>query len=167
MEIYKDRIYKMENRSINIEYKEYGSWSELDKDDLKLLEAAYSAANASYAPYSKFNVGAAVLLGNGEILCGCNQENSAFPSGLCAERVALFHAGAKYPQAKILAIAVTAIQALEPTYPCGACRQVMVESEKRSNDAIKLIIGGKESVLVLNSCADILPFAFVDIPGNR
>jgi len=156
----------MGSKKIEIEYKEYDNWSDLDRDDLILLEAAYEAANASYAPYSRFNVGAAVLLDNGEILCGCNQENSAFPSGLCAERVALFHAGAKYPNAKILAIAVTAIQALEPTYPCGACRQVMVESEKRSKNAIKLIIGGKESVLVLNSCSDILPFAFNDIPGN-
>ena len=156
----------MGSKNIQIEYKEYGSWSELDRDDLKLLEAAYDAASASYAPYSKFNVGAALLLDNGEVVCGCNQENSAFPSGLCAERVALFHAGAKYPKAKILAIAVTAIQALEPTYPCGACRQVMVESEKRSKGPIKLIIGGKESVLVMKSCSDILPFAFDNIPGN-
>ena len=156
----------MVNKSLKIDYKEYKSWRELNSDDKRLLEAAYEAAKTSYAPYSKFNVGASVLLDNGEIIMGSNQENSAFPSGLCAERVALFHAGASYPEAKIVAIAVTAIQAQEPTYPCGACRQVMIEAEKRSRGAIKLIIGGKETVLVMESCSDILPFAFDDIPGN-
>ena len=152
---------------MKIEYREYSSWKELEDADRALLNSAYEAAKSSYAPYSGFNVGAAVLLDNGEIVCGTNQENSAFPSGLCAERKALFYAGAKYPNARILALAVTAIQAEEPTYPCGACRQVMIESEKRSGGAIKLIIGGKESVLVMNSCADMLPFAFNDIPGHQ
>ena len=156
----------MTSKSLKIDYKEYKSWSELDSDDKKLLDAAYEAAKSSYAPYSKFNVGAAVLLDNGEIIQGSNQENSAFPSGLCAERVALFQAGVRYPNSKIFAIAVTAIQAVEPTYPCGACRQVMIESEKRSEGPIKLIIGGKEIVLVMESCSDILPFAFNDIPCN-
>jgi len=156
----------MTNKCLKIEYKEYKSWDELKGDDRRLLDAAYEAAKGSYAPYSKFNVGAAVLLDSGEIVEGSNQENSAFPSGLCAERVALFYAGAKHPQAKVIAIAVTAIQAVEPTYPCGACRQVMIETEKRSKGAVKLIIGGKDSVLVMDSCADILPFAFDDIPNN-
>ena len=156
----------MEQKSLNIEYREYKSWDELDSADLKLLEAARTAANGSYAPYSKFNVGAAVLLDNGEIVDGSNQENSAFPSGLCAERVALFYAGARYPEAKVKAIAITALQAQEPTYPCGACRQVMIESEKRSAGDVKVIIGGKSTVLLLNSCGSLMPFAFDDIPGN-
>ena len=154
----------MEKFEINIKAERYNSITELNDSDRRLLEAANEATKSSYAPYSKFNVGAAVLLENGEIITGSNQENSAFPSGLCAERVSVFYANAKYPNVAILAIAISSavnnkINDAE-VYPCGACRQVLVESENRQKNKIKMIMGGTKSIVTVDSVSSMLPFVF-------
>ena len=154
----------MKEFEIKIKAKRYNSIAELDELECRLLEAANEATKTSYAPYSKFNVGAAVLLENGEIITGSNQENNAYPSGLCAERVAVFYANAKYPNVAIKAMAVSsAVNGIlndSEVYPCGACRQVLVESENRQQTKIKLIMGGAKSIIVVDSVSLMLPFTF-------
>jgi len=136
----------------------------LPEIEIKLVELAKAAAANAYSPYSKFNVGAAVLLANGEIITGNNQENAAYPSGLCAERVAVFFANAKYPNVPIKTIAVTARQTsgfLEtPVPPCGACRQVLLETENRFDSPIKIILAAKEKISILESAKSLLPMSF-------
>ncbi|MDR0755023.1 MAG: cytidine deaminase [Prevotellaceae bacterium] len=154
----------MNEFEINIKARRYNSIVELDETERRLLEVANEATKTSYAPYSKFNVGSAVLLENGEIITGSNQENNAYPSGLCAERVAVFYANAKYPNIAIKAIAISSavnnkINDIE-VYPCGSCRQVLVESENRQNTKIKLIMGGVKSIIVVDSVSLMLPFTF-------
>ncbi|MDR2126637.1 MAG: cytidine deaminase [Prevotellaceae bacterium] len=154
----------MNEFEIIIKARRYSSIDELDATERLLLEAANESIKTSYAPYSKFNVGSAVLLENGEIIQGSNQENNAYPSGLCAERVAVFYANARYPGVAIKAIAISS--AVEnkindaEVYPCGSCRQVLVESENRQNTKIKLIMGGAKSIVVVNSVSLMLPFTF-------
>ncbi len=159
----------MEKKCININYTEYSSKEELPAQERELLEKAIEATDGSYAPYSEFNVGAAVKMTNGEIISAANQENAAYPSGLCAERTAIFYAHAKYPQENITAIAVVAKHKGEITpgltYPCGACRQVLSESQTRSAAPIKIIVGSATTVLVLDSVDCILPFAFDNLNG--
>ena len=154
----------MNEFEINIKAKRYNSIIELDDDERRVLEAANEATKTSYAPYSKFNVGAAVLLENGEIIAGSNQENNAYPSGLCAERVAVFYANAKYPNVAIKVMAVSSavnnILNDSEVYPCGSCRQVLVESENRQPTKIKLIMGGAKSVIVVDSVSLMMPFTF-------
>jgi len=149
----------------NTTYELYNSMDELKNEDKNLLEKAMEAAGTAYAPYSNFNVGAAVLLSNNVIVKGSNQENAAYPSGLCAERVALFSSGAQYPDITIKAIAVTAFmdtsKTPHPVSPCGDCRQVMAEYEHRYHKNIRLIMisdGGK--IIVLDSVKLLLPFMF-------
>ncbi len=139
--------------------------SELSQTDANLLQAAKESMANAYAPYSNFLVGAAVLLDNGIVFRGNNQENAAYPSGLCAERVALFAANAQYPTAKPVAMAITAQASghiLEhPIPPCGACRQVIAESEFRYGQAIRLILQGQTAlVMISDSIAQFLPLAF-------
>ncbi len=157
----------MEKKSINICYTQYNSKDELEINDRELLDKAIEATEGSYAPYSGFNVGAAVRLSNGEVVLGANQENAAYPSGLCAERTAIFYAHSKFPNESIVAIAVVAKHngELTPrlTYPCGACRQVMIESQNRAGAPIKLIIGSATTVQVIDSVNGVLPFAFDNI----
>ena len=131
----------------------------------KLLAAAQTAQRHAYAPYSNFKVGAAIWLDNGKIVTGNNQENAAYPSGLCAERVAVFAASSQYPDAVVKAIAITAhsedfiISA--PISPCGACRQVLAEYEYKSGTDIKLILTGETGkVWVIKSIRSLLPFTF-------
>ena len=144
--------------------KEYDSWLELDKKAIKIIEAAREVTKSSYAPYSKFNVGAAVLLANGETITGSNQENAAYPSGLCAERVALFYANSKYPDIPVQAIAIACsvnsdfIE--EPAPPCGSCRQVMIETETRYKSPIKVYLVGRNKVRVINDADQLLPMSF-------
>ena len=158
----------MNQKSISISYKEYTLNEGLDSRDMELLERAQLAAKGSYAPYSNFNVGAAVRLSNGEIVAASNQENAAYPSGLCAERVAIFYAHARFPEASVEAIAVTASVdghiCETPTYPCGACRQVLAESEMRAGRPIKVIIGGEKFTQVMESIRSLLPFTFDNLP---
>lgn len=154
----------MITKKLEITYSEYSSADELPQNDANLLNAAIEALNGSYAPYSNFNVGAAVQLDNGVIVKGSNQENIAYPSGLCAERTALFSAHANYPQNKIVSIAITSSQngllLATPPFPCGACRQVMAQTQTRNGSPLKIIIGGSDKILVFNSVESLLPFIF-------
>lgn len=155
----------MELINQNIVYELYNSLDELNTEDQNLMRQAIAAVASAYAPYSNFNVGAAVLLENGIIVKGSNQENAAYPSGLCAERVALFFAGAQYPDVKIKSIAVTAFvdsnKLAIPVSPCGDCRQVMSEFEHRYQKSIRLImITDKSKIIVLDSVKLLLPFMF-------
>ncbi len=140
-------------------------FSELSDLEKELIEKAKSTFTTAYAPYSGFLVGASVLLDNGEIVNGSNQENVAYPSGLCAERVALFYAGARFPDAKIKAIAVSVtsknFRVSDVISPCGACRQVMAEYEDKQLEAIKVILHSPtDEVLIANKVEDLLPFMF-------
>lgn len=154
----------MVEKVITLKYEEYNSIDELDSTSAELLKRAIEATETSYAPYSNFNVGAAVLLDNGEIITASNQENAASPSGLCAERVAIFSAHAKYPDSAIRAIAIAAKSEGEltpnPIYPCGACCQVMNESENRGGKPIVIIIGSASKIEKIESVKSLLPFTF-------
>ncbi|HET6243981.1 MAG: cytidine deaminase [Bacteroidetes bacterium] len=150
---------------IRFQLNAFDTISELDIPDQILLERAVDAAKHAYAPYSGFNVGAAVLLEGGMIVIGSNQENAAYPSGLCAERVAIFAAGAQFPGISIKSIAITAnsknVAILSPVAPCGACRQVLVEYEKKNGNPIKLILKGEHGkVFSIDSVVDLLPLVF-------
>ncbi len=154
----------MERVQINTEVFVYQDVNELPSEERQLIERAKEATKTSYSPYSHFRVGAAVLLENGEIIEGSNQENSAFPSGLCAERVALFYANAKYPDVPVKAMAIAAYFqgdfTEKITAPCGACRQVMYETEIRFNKPLKVILYSKSKILVINSVKELLPLSF-------
>lgn len=152
-------------KKLYLEYEEYEHFSMLNESDQLLMSKANDVADKAYAPYSQFKVGASVLLENGEIILGSNQENIAYPSGLCAERVALFYAGANYSGVKINTICIVAKGDLIPKdhllSPCGSCRQVMSESEMRQNQSFRVILVSQNNrVLVFNSALDLLPFAF-------
>ena len=143
---------------------EYNSIDELSKEEQVLINKSKEVVKNAYAPYSKFNVGAAVLLANGEIITGTNQENAAYPSGLCAERVAIFYANSKYPDIPVKAIAVTAFtnnQFIEkPLPPCGSCRQVIVETETRFKTPIKIYLVSKDKITVIEDAKTLLPINF-------
>jgi len=145
-------------------YTEYSSIDELSKEDSRLVSLAIEAQKGSYSPYSNFSVGAAVLLENGEIIQGSNQENGAYPSGLCAERVALFYAGAKYPNIPVKTIVVTAsykgVLTDDPVPPCGACRQVMIETREIGKKPLKAILVGKKKIYEVEDVSFLLPFSF-------
>ena len=148
-------------------YTVYDSEAELGADDAELLRLAHEATLHSYAPYSKFHVGAAVRLANGEVVTGCNIENAAYPSGLCAERVTLFAAQAQYPGVAVVALAITArseSKAIEePVAPCGACRQVMVETEQRSGMPLRVLCQGETGpIMVFDGIESLVPFVFLD-----
>lgn len=148
-------------------YTVYDHVDELNFDDAELLRKAHEAARNAYAPYSKFNVGAAVRLANGVIVLGNNIENAAYPSGLCAERVAMFGAMAQYPGVPIQSLAVTAWSAMkpieEPVAPCGACRQVMVEVEQISKSPLRVLCQGDMGpIMVFDGVESIMPFVFLD-----
>ncbi|MBX2841133.1 MAG: cytidine deaminase [Flammeovirgaceae bacterium] len=151
--------------NINIAYEELDNIDELNPTDKNLLIVARKASEKAYAPYSNFFVGAAVLLENGEITSGANQENAAYPSGLCAERTAIFWTGANFPTKKIEAIAVTAkkgpIGDFIMASPCGACRQALLEYEIKQKENIRVILEGNNGkVLILNAIRDLLPIQF-------
>lgn len=154
----------MKTYELNIRVNEYSDKNELTAIEQELLTKAEQATQTSYAPYSNFSVGAAVLLDNGEIVSGSNQENSASPSGLCAERVAMFYANAKYPNVAIKAIAISSAIAGKlndsPIYPCGACRQALLENEQRYSTPIRVIMGGTKRIQAVESIKDILPLSF-------
>ncbi|MBN3035907.1 MAG: cytidine deaminase [Bacteroidales bacterium] len=138
---------------------------ELDPGDRELLRVAKEASKTAYSPYSAFSVGAAVKLDNGEVITGTNQENVAYPSGLCAERVALFYASSRYPDARVQTIAIAArardFSLAGPITPCGACRQVIAESEARSGHPIRLIMAAEDDkVVVVEGIRNILPLEF-------
>ncbi|MCB7481271.1 cytidine deaminase [Christiangramia sediminis] len=143
----------------------YESIDEIPKDVQDLMQEATEVRENAYAPYSSFKVGAAILLENGEIVVGSNQENASYPSGLCAERTAVYSAGAKYPNSRILKIAITAKslrhKVISPVPPCGACRQALVEYEVKQEEPIELYFMGETGKVVkAESIKDLLPLVF-------
>ena len=153
----------MKEVTLNIHIQSY-SFEELEVKDQELINKAKEATYHSYAPYSNFFVGAALLLENGRIVCGSNQENAAYPSGLCAERTALFYANSRYPDQPVITLAVAARTAAgfidEPIPPCGACRQVMVETEKRFSQPFRILLFGEKKIYAVSGIKDLLPLAF-------
>jgi cytidine deaminase len=154
-----------EKLKINTEIEVHSSVDSLPENYRELIHKAKLASQKAYAPYSGFLVGAAVLLENGETISGNNQENAAYPSGLCAERVALFYASSQYPDVKITAIAVTARSfnrtVTEPVPPCGACRQVIAEYENKFQQNVKIIMTGESGkIYISESIANLLPLSF-------
>lgn len=152
-------------KTLTIDYQQYESWLELDKFEQELIEKAYQICDEAYAPYSKFKVGAAVLLEDGTVVLGNNQENIAYPSGICAERVALFYAGANHPNVAIQTLVIVSkgdlIQPEDCVSPCGSCRQVISESEKRQKKAFRVIMVSQSGkTFVFEKGTDLLIFAF-------
>lgn len=139
---------------------------ELAVDDQELIRASIEATNHAYANYSHFYVGAAVRLANGKIVIGANQENAAFPSGLCAERTAVFAAQANFPKEPILTLAIAAKNdkglLAEPITPCGACRQVILEIEDRYRQPVRILLYGTNKIYSIDSIKDLLPLSFID-----
>lgn len=143
----------------------FESIDELRSDEKLLMQQAVEIRKKAYAPYSKFRVGVALLLNNGEIVLGSNQENAAYPSGLCAERTAVFYSGANYPEAKILKMAISAASDTNPTTapipPCGACRQSIAEYEFKQDHPIEIFFMGESGeVFKSDSLKNLLPFTF-------
>ena len=138
---------------------------ELSAEQREVVEIAKEQTKRSYSPYSHFQVGAAAKLANGMIIRGANQENAAYPSGLCAERTALFAAGAQYPDQPVTKLAIACYTdghfTKEPGSPCGACRQVMLETEHRYKGKMEVLLYGEDAVYVFESAADLLPLIFV------
>ncbi|WP_138434886.1 cytidine deaminase [Winogradskyella algicola] len=155
----------MKEVKIESTFKVYEGFSELPDDIQHLMQSAIETRENAYAPYSKFKVGAAILLDNNEVVVGSNQENASYPSGLCAERTAIYYAGAKYPTAKILKMALTASSQNQitdsPIPPCGACRQAISEYEIKQDKPIEIyFMGATGKVVKSNSLANLLPLGF-------
>lgn len=156
----------MKKKSLSIHYHHFQSPGELDEKAQELIETAKKSMNRAYAPYSEFKVGAALRMDDNTIIEGNNQENAAYPSGLCAERVALFYAGAQFPGKKVIEIAIVASSVKDPGFseivsPCGGCRQVMLETQTRQNHKIRIILSSLNgSGVIFESIDDIMPFSF-------
>lgn len=153
----------MENKNITTKII-VCSYEELNDEEKKLVDAAKEASNRSYAPYSRFQVGAAVRLAGGLLVSGSNQENAAYPSGTCAERTTLFYANSQYPDRAVEALAIAAQTGGKfiehPTAPCGACRQVILETEERYRHPIRIYLYGTNEVYIVDSIVGLLPLCF-------
>ena len=174
VQIYKkNRIFErliteyMVKKEIRIDYEEYVSVEEMSDADRVLCRAAVEALEGSYAPYSHFHVGAAVRLSDGTVVKGANQENAAYPSGLCAERTAMFAAGANYPDLDMESIAIVARHdgriCSEPAAPCGACRQVMAQYQAKGGGPMSVIMTGAKRIWKFPDVDSILPLIFDSI----
>jgi len=145
-------------------------YNELQSNEKIIINSAKEACFRAYAPYSRFLVGAAVSLANGEIVTGSNQENAAFPSGLCAERTALFYANSQYPDQAVKFMAIAAYTQGDfvdrPVSPCGACRQVILETEMRYRNPIRILLYGKSEIYMIEGIKDLLPLSFNSIEQN-
>jgi cytidine deaminase len=154
----------LKTKNLSITYQEFEPADELDSSDRKLLEAAIEAAGNAYAPYSGFSVGAAILLESGVIVKGTNVENAAFPSGICAERSAIAAAVSNYPGDHPVVIAIAAFtkdgMTEEPVTPCGNCRQVISEEEAKCQRKIRIILGGKRKIIIIEGIDNLLPLQF-------
>jgi cytidine deaminase len=155
----------MNAKDVHISYQQYDSAAELSRSDALLLEAARNATGQSYAPYSRFHVGAAALLPGGHVVTGSNQENASFPAGICAERVLLSVMASLHPGEPILSMAISYINeqgaSIVPITPCGICRQSLSEYQSRTGQPIRLIMGGQEGpVWVIEDAGALLPLAF-------
>ena len=152
-------------KEYSFKFQLYPNLESLPTIDISVVNKAFEAMEKAYAPYSKFKVGAALLLEDGQIIQGNNQENIAYPSGLCAERIALFHANAQFPEIAVELICIVAKGDLMPISqlisPCGACRQVMLESENRQNKSIRIILVNQDNrTMCIDSAQNLLPFGF-------
>ncbi len=154
----------MNLREIKTIVREY-TIDELDNGDKTLIEKAKEASLKAYSPYSKFSVGAAVLLETGEIIEGNNQENAAYPSGLCAERVAIFYANSMFPEVAVKAIAIIVHKNGSfldiPIPPCGSCRQVLLETEMRFKKPIKILLASRTKISIIDNATSLLPVTFI------
>jgi len=155
----------MKEVKIDTTFTVYESLDELPSETQELMFKAMEARKNAYAPYSKFHVGAAILLENGEIVTGSNQENASYPSGLCAERTAIYYAGSQFPDSKIVTMALTAgstqHQTVTPIPPCGACRQAIAEYEVKQDSPIEIYFMGETGkVAKSDSLANLLPLVF-------
>ena len=154
----------MKEITLKINYTEYDSVKEMSPEDQELVKAANEAREGSYSPYSNFQVGAALRLADGTIVKGANQENAAYPSGLCAERTAMFWASANYPDVPFDTLAIAGadngVLCESPASPCGACRQVMAEYQKKYGRPLKTIWVGEKRIRKFENVDDILPFIF-------
>jgi len=161
---------KIEKKST---FYEYSNLDQLSGDEQTLIQAAGESARKAYAPYSRFQVGAAVLLENGHIIHGNNQENAAYPSGLCAERIAVFYANAQFPDIPIVMLAITAIRDNEvvnlPIAPCGSCLQVLLETQRRFNRSMEILLSGKQQIIKAKNVEQFLPMNFnpVSLKGKK
>lgn len=140
---------------------------ELSTEEQHLIELAIEATSRSYAPYSHFCVGAALLLNNGVEVMGCNQENAAYPAGLCAERTALFAAGVQYPDVPVRTLAIAARNTQgelqqEPVSPCGSCRQVLIETETRFGQPVRILLYGRNRIYVMDGIKNLMPLSFTE-----
>ena len=152
-------------QSFTFNYQLFSNWTDLPEQEQRLVDKAYEAMENAYAPYSEFKVGACALMDDGSFILGNNQENAAFPSGICAERVALFYAGANFPNKKVITLCIVAKGDLMPASqllsPCGGCRQVMLESENRQKQPMRVILVNQDGrTMVLDSVIQLLPFGF-------
>lgn len=140
---------------------------ELSDVDREAVDIAIESTECSYAPHSQFHVGACVMLADNTIIRGCNQENAAFPAGICAERSAIFAAGAQYPNQAVKVLAIAARDrdgnlTQEPVSPCGTCRQVMVETEKRFSQPIHILLYGQNRIYVIDGISNLMPLSFTE-----
>jgi cytidine deaminase len=160
----------MQEKTVETKVKIY-TFDELTNDYQQLVEKAKEQVNNAYAPYSGFQVGAAIELENGEIFTGNNQENAAYPSGLCAERVAMFYANAKYPNVAVKTLAIAAFTngkfLPNPVTPCGSCRQVLLETESRFGKDIPVLLYGTEEVYLIENVKQLLPLCFEKSSLNK
>lgn len=146
-------------QTINISYEHY-TLDTLPTSDSELVKAAFEATQQAYAPFSGFKVGAAARLRSGEIITAANCESEVFPSGLCAERSLLYHYATNHADNPIEAMAIASNPSERECYPCGACRQVMLDTENRQQSHIRIIMAGGDTATVVNSAKDLLPFTF-------
>lgn len=143
-------------------------YSELTDEERAVVDKAKESTYNSYAPYSHFHVGAALLLKNGVIVPGCNQENAAFPSGLCAERSAIFAAGAQYPDQPVVMLAIAVRNSEgefleEPASPCGSCRQVIIETETRFKHSVRILLYGTKHIYIMEGIKQLMPLSFTKL----
>jgi len=154
----------MKDKRITIHYTEYASVEEMLLEDRKLVAMAIEAQKGSYSPYSRFQVGAALKLENGVVVKGANQENAAYPAGLCAERTAMFAAGAQYPDVAFDTLVIVAsdhgVMCESPASPCGSCRQVMAEYQKKQGRPFRIILVGSKRIRLFSQVDDLLPLIF-------
>ena len=154
----------MSEKTLTIRYEEFSAPEEMPVRDRELIAKALEAQKGSYSPYSHFRVGAALRLENGVIVQGANQENAAYPSGLCAERTALFAAGSQYPGVKMESLAIVGsdngVVCENPASPCGACRQVMAEYQGKQGSPLEIILVGSRCIRKFAQVEDVLPFIF-------
>lgn len=148
------------DKTLAITYHHFDSLESLPKADKELVQAARKATEKAFAPYSDFRVGAAALLRSGEVVSAANCESEVYPSGLCAERVLLYHLQINHADDPIVAFAIASVPAERECYPCGSCRQTLLDAQKRQQSPIRIIMSSAESATVVDSAEELLPFSF-------